>query len=71
MLSGSPHPVSLILYGVDAPWMTPLYIAEILMFFILGAECSDYSKSKPPFSLYVVLFWIAGQVMLWLNWDVN
>jgi len=50
MLSGSPHPVSLILYGVDAPWMTPLYIAEILMFFILGAECSDYSKSNSPFT---------------------
>ncbi len=61
--------VSLILYGVDAVWMTPLYIAEMLMFSILGAERSDYGKGKPLAALYAVLLWIAGQVMLWLNWD--
>ena len=32
--------VSLILYGVDAASSTPLYIAEKLMFFILGVERS-------------------------------
>ena len=63
--------MSLILYGVDAASSTPLYVAEMLMFFILGAERSDYSKSKPLLALYAVLFWIACQVMLLLNRDVN
>ena len=63
--------VSLILYGVDAPWMTPLYIAEMLMFFILGAERSDYSKSKPSAALLAVLIWIGGQLTLWMGWDTN
>jgi len=63
--------VSLILYGVDAPWMTPLYIAEMLMFFILGAERSDYSKSKPSAALLAVLIWIGGQLTLWMGWDMS
>jgi len=63
--------VSLILYGVDAPWMTPLYIAEMLMFFILGAERSDYGKSKPSAALLAVLIWIGGQLTLWMGWDIN
>jgi len=47
-------------FGVDTPWMTPLYVAEMLMFFILGAERSDYSKSKPSAALLAVLILIGG-----------
>jgi hypothetical protein len=59
--------VSLILYGVDAAWMTPLYVAEMLMFILLGAELSDYSKGKPSVAFGSVALWVAGQLLLWMG----
>jgi hypothetical protein len=61
--------VSLILYGVDAAWMTPLYVAEMLMFILLGAERSEYSRAKPLPALLSVVLWVLGQLLLWMDWE--